>query len=125
MYWDGTSWSRPQNLPPSPPLPRQQEPLDHSGLSKKASAAIGVCILAAVGLFITMQSVSVYGTGSLWFGVGMVAAGAAASFFLGAPTWVRVIAIMCLVFSLFNGVYLEKKVFDMRDAIDQSEALYN
>lgn len=100
--------------------------MDHSRLSKKASAAIGVCILAAVGLFITMQSVSVYcGTGALWFGVGMVASGTAASFFLGAPTWVRVIAIMCTVFALFNGVYLEIEVFDMRDAIDRSEALYN
>ncbi len=117
IYWDGTSWSRP---PSAPPAQQPQQKQDGSGVSKKTAVAIGVCILAAIGLFTTMQSVSLFsGTGSIWTGVAIVGAATATSYFLGATKWVRVVATICLVFALFNAIYIEKQLSDKRNEISE------
>lgn len=117
IYWDGTSWSRP---PSAPPAQQPQQKQDGSGVSKKTAVAIGVCILAAIGLFMTMQSVSLFsGTGSIWTGVAIVGAATATSYFLGATKWVRVVATICLVFALFNAIYIEKQLSDKRNEISE------
>lgn len=117
IYWDGTSWSRP---PSAPPAQQPQQKQDGSGVSKKTAVAIGVCILAAIGLFMTMQSVSLFsGTGSIWTGVAIVGAATATSYFLGATKWVRVVATICLVFALFNALYIEKQLSDKRNEISE------
>ena len=117
IYWDGTSWSRPPSVPPAQ-QPQQKQ--DGSGVSKKTAVAIGVCILAAIGLFMTMQSVSLFsGTGSIWTGVAIVGAATATSYFLGATKWVRVVATICLVFALFNAIYIEKQLSDKRSELSE------
>lgn len=117
IYWDGTSWSWP---PSSPTAQQPQQSQEGSGASKKTAVAVGVCILAAIGLFMTMQSVSLFsGTGSIWTGVAIVCAATATSFFLGATKWVRVVATICLVFALFNALYVEKQVSDKRNEISE------
>ena len=117
IYWDGTSWSRP---PSAPPAQQPQQKQDGSGVSKKTAVAIGVCILAAIGLFMTMQSVSLFsGTGSIWTGVAIVGAATATSYFLGATKWVRVVATICLVFALFNAFYIEKQLSDKRSELSE------
>lgn len=68
----------------------------------------------------TMQSVTLFsGTGSIWTGVAIVCAATATSFFLGATKWVRVVATICLVFALFNALYVEKQVSDKRNEISE------
>lgn len=122
IYWDGASWAPPAPVPPTEqpnnaPAPAQT---DKSDKSKKAAVAFGVCILAAIGLVMTMQSVSLMtGTGSLWTGVAVVAVGAAAAFFLGAPKWVRVVAAICLAIALFNVSYMENQLSKKREELSQ------
>ncbi len=63
----------------------------------------------------SMQSVSlITGSGQVWTGVAVVAAGTALAFFLRAPTWVRVLAALLLAVSLANGLYVEKQLSDKR-----------
>jgi hypothetical protein len=109
IYWDGTAWS-------GPVLPAQSD----AGNSKKAAVAIGVGVLVVIGLVMSMQSVSLLsGSGPIWTGVGFVAAGTAVAFFMGAKKWVRVVAALCLAFSLFNAFYIEKQLSDKRNEISQ------
>jgi hypothetical protein len=108
IYWDGSAWNR----PPSP------TEVDKSIVSKKTAVAGGVYVLAIVGLVMSMQSVSLLtGTGQVWTGVGVVAAGAAIASFMGASKGVRVVAALCLAFSLFNALSVEKQVSDKRHEI--------
>ena len=79
-----------------------------------------MCVLVAIGLVMSMQSVSLLtGTGPVWTGVGVVAAGTAVAFFMRATKWVRVVAALCLAFSLFNAFYMEKQLSDKRNEISQ------
>ena len=108
IYWDGTAWS-------GPPAPSTK-----ADAGKKTAIAVGVSILCAVGLFMSMQSASLLtGSGPIWTGVAVVGAGAAIAFFMGATKWVRVVASVCLVFAFFNGFYMEKQMSDMRNEITQ------
>jgi hypothetical protein len=107
IYWDGYAW---RSTPASVPLGA-----DKSGSGKKAAVAVGVGVLVVIGLVMSMQPVSLMsGSGSVWTGVAVVAAGTAVAFFLHAATWVRVIAVLLLVFSLANGLYIEKQMSDKR-----------
>lgn len=91
-----------------------------SNKSKLAAVAVGVCVLVVIGLIMSMQSVSLLsGSGPIWIGVGFVAAGTAVAFFMGAATWVRVVAALRLAFALFNAVYMEKQLSDKRNEISQ------
>jgi hypothetical protein len=113
IYWNGTAWGGPvQQTGVTSSTPTNN--------SKNAAVAIGVCVLVAIGLVMSMQSVSLLsGSGTVWTGVGFVAAGTAVAFFLGAATWVRVIAALCLAFALFSAVYMEKQLSDKRNEISQ------
>jgi hypothetical protein len=110
MYWDGTAW----NGPPPP------ADADNSNISKETAIAIGVCVLVAIGLVMSMQSASLLtGTGPIWTGVGVVAAGTAVAFFMRATKWVRVVAALVLAFALFNAIYMEKQLSDKSNEISQ------
>ena len=104
IYWDGSAWSTPA-----------PNAADNSNSGKKAAVAVGVCVLVAIGLVMSMQSVSlITGSGQVWTGVAVVAAGTALAFFLRAATWVRVVAALLLAVSLANGLYVEKQLSDKR-----------
>jgi hypothetical protein len=108
IYWNGTAWS-------GPPPPTDA---DKSSISKKTAVAVGVCVIVAIGVVMSMQSTSLLnGTGPIWTGVGVVAAGTAVAFFMRASKWVCVVAALCLAFSLFNAFYMEKQVSDKRNEI--------
>jgi multidrug transporter EmrE-like cation transporter len=115
VYWDGTSWSPPKDIVAPAPTGT-----DTTNKSKQTAIAIGVCVLSVIGLVISQQSVSLFtGTGSLWTGVGIAAAGTAAAFFLGAAKWVRVVAALCLVFALINVIYVEKQMSEKRNELSE------
>lgn len=106
IYWDGKSWGEPVGVP------------DDSGKSKKTAVAIGVCVLAVVGLVMSMQSVSLMtGSGPVWTGVAVVGVATAVAFFMGAATWVRVVAALLLAFSLLNAFYIESQLSERRDEL--------
>jgi hypothetical protein len=110
IYWNGTAWSGP------PP----QTEADNSSISKKTAVAVGVSVLVAIGLVMSMQSVSLLsGSGPIWTGVGVVAAGTAVAFFMRATKAVCIVAALCLAFSLFNAFYMEKQLSDKRNEITQ------
>jgi hypothetical protein len=112
IYWNGTAWSGPVQ-PVGMTIPAAAN-------STKPAVAVGVCVLVAIGLVMSMQSVSLLsGSSTVWIGVGFVAAGTAVAFFLGAASWVRVIAALCLAFALFSAVYMEKQLSDKRNEISQ------
>jgi hypothetical protein len=113
IYWNGTAWSGPvQQAGVAISAPANN--------SKNAAVAVGVCVLVVIGLVMSMQSVSLLsGSGTIWMGVGFVAAGTAVAFFLGAAAWIRVIAALCLAFALFSAVYMEKQLSDKRNEISQ------
>lgn len=105
IYWDGTAWSGPAGG-------------DTSNPSKKTAVAIGVCVLVGIGLVMSMQSVSlITGSGPVWTGVAVVAAGTAVAFFLRAAKWVRVVAVLVLALSVANGLYIENQLSQKRDEI--------
>lgn len=118
IYWDGTTWSgpvRPAGVPNSTPAAPEA---DKSNDSKKTAVAIGVCVLVVIGLVMSMQSVSLLtGSGPVWTGVAVVAAGTAVAFFLRAATWVRVVAVILLALSLVNALYIENELSHKRDEI--------
>ena len=89
-----------------------------SNNGKKTAVAIGVCVLVVIGLVMSMQSVSlITGSGPVWTGVAVVAAGTAVGFFLRAATWVRVVAALLLALSLANALYIENELSDKRDEL--------
>jgi hypothetical protein len=98
IYWDGTAWSGPAEA-------------DKSNDGKKPAVAIGVFVLVVIGLVMSMQSVSlITGSGPVWTGVAVVAAGTAVAFFLRAAKGVRVVAALLLVLSLANALYIENQL---------------
>ena len=127
-YWDGAAWgpvvtlggplpqsinSDPQFLP-SPSPSTAQHPADQ----KSKAVSIGVILLAVIGLVMSMQSVSLMsGTGTLWTGVGLAAAGTAAAFFLGAENPTRIIAAICLAAALLSVMYAESQISQKRSEI--------
>lgn len=107
IYWDGTRWGPPVGVPSS-----------DSGKGKTTAVAIGVCVLVGIGLMMSMQSVSLMtGSGPIWTGVGVVAAGTAIAFFMGAPKWVRVIAALVLALALVNAFYMENQLSEKRQEL--------
>ena len=118
IYWDGTAWSgpvRPAGVPSAVPASTEA---DKSNNGKKTAVAIGVGVLVVIGLVMSMQPVILMtGSGPVWTGVAVVAAGTAVAFFLGAATWVRVVAAVLLALSLANGLYIEKQLSDKRDEL--------
>lgn len=106
IYWDGARWGEPVGVP------------DNSNQSKKTAVAIGVCVLAVIGLVMSMQSVSLLtGSGPVWTGVAVVGVGTALAFFLGAANWVRVIASLLLIFALVNAFYIENQLSEKRQEL--------
>lgn len=109
IYWDGTSWSGPLPAPSEAGKP---------SISKKTAVAVGVCVLVAIGLVMSMQSVSLMtGSGHIWTGVAVVAAGTALAFFMRAATWVRIVAALVLALSLANGLYIENEMSKKREEL--------
>lgn len=87
---------------------------------QKTAVAIGVCALSGIGLVMSMQSTSLMaGTGTMWTGAGLAAAGLAAAFFLGAEKWVRVLATVALVGAVFSAGYMEKQLSDKRGEVSR------
>jgi hypothetical protein len=118
IYWDGTAWSRP--VPPAggPNSIPARPGADDSGDSRKTAVSIGVCVLAVVGLFMSMQSVSLMtGSGPVWTGVAVVGGATALAFFLRGAKWVRVVAGVLLAISLVNAFYIENELSQKRDQI--------
>ena len=110
IYWDGSAW---QGSPTSVEA-------DESGSSKKIGIAIAVIVLGLVGTVMAQQSVSLLsGTGQIWTGVAIAGVALALSYFLGASTWVRVIASICLVSSLFSAIYMETQLSEKRQELRQ------
>lgn len=102
---------------PSRPAP---SPAATPNNGKEAAVAVGVCVLVVIGLFMSMQSVSLMtGSGPVWMGVAVVAAGTALAFFMGAAQWVRILAAVLLALSLANAFYIENEMSNKRDEITQ------
>lgn len=129
-YWDGATWgpvvtlggpspqtinSDPQFLRPPPPSPAAAK---HPADQKSKAVSVGVILLAVIGLVMSMQSVSLMsGTGTLWTGVGLAAAGTAAAFFLGAKNPTRIIAAICLAAAMLSVMYAESQISQTRSEI--------
>ncbi len=90
--------------------------------SKNAPAiAAGVIILTVIGLIMSMQPVSLMtGSASIWLGVAVAGVGTALAFFLGAPTWVRIVAPIVLVIALVNVLSVEHQMSLRRDNISRT-----
>jgi multidrug transporter EmrE-like cation transporter len=118
IYWNGTAWS---GLP-QPPSPANFAPAaptagDSSGSRQKA-VSIGVTVLAVIGLFMSMQSVSLMtGSGPVWTGVAVVGGAVALAFFLRAANAARAVACIVLAISLANAFYIENELSKKRDEI--------
>lgn len=109
-YWDGSGWRAPESSPPRPTRNNNRE----------AAIGIGVVVLVVIGLVMTMQSVSLMtGSGQIWTGVGMVGAGTALAFFMGAKKTIRVVAAICLAFALINAFYIESQMNEKRNQISE------
>jgi len=119
-YWNGTAWEAEptQILNPDQrflPLPAAAQ---HPADQKSKAVSVGVMLLAGIGLVMSMQSVSLMsGTGTLWTGVGLAAAGTAAAFFMGAVKPVRVAAALCLAASLIFVTIMENQLSQKRSEI--------
>jgi O-antigen ligase len=110
----------PNFLPGAPAVPFETrlDPNAHANDQKRKAISIGVLILAGIGLAMSMQSVSLFsGTGTLWTGVGLAAAGTASAFFLGAEKWARVIAAVCLAVALLATIAVEVQMNEKRQEI--------
>lgn len=110
----------PNFLPGAPAVPFETtlDPAAQARDQKHKAVSIGVLILAGIGLVMSMQSVSLFsGTGTLWTGVGLAAAGTAAAFFLGAEKWARVIAAICLAVALLATITVEVQMNQKRQEI--------
>lgn len=108
------------NVAESTPRRPASSPAATSNSGKEAAVAVGVCVLVVIGLFMSMQSVSLMtGSGPVWMGVAVVAAGTALAFFMGAAQWVRILAAVLLALSLANAFYIENEMSNKRDEITQ------
>lgn len=110
IYWNGHAWS-------APSAPTAAE---NANKGRQAAVAAGVCVLVVIGLVMSMQSVSLLtGSGPVWTGVAVVAAGTAVAFFLGAAKWVRIVAAVLLALALVNAIYIENEMSNKRDEISR------
>ncbi|MGV0693117.1 DUF2510 domain-containing protein [Mycobacterium paraintracellulare] len=102
IYWDGTAWR-------GPAAP------DYSN-NRNRAVAIGVCVLVGIGLVMSVQSVSLLtGSGPVWTGVAVVAAGTALAYFMRAAKGVRVVAALVLALSVANALYIENQLSQKRN----------
>lgn len=98
------------------PRPAVQAPAAKSVNS--AAIGAGVCVLVAIGLIMTFQSVSLMsGSGIIWIGVALVGGGVALAFFLRAPLWVRITTVPVLALALLNACSVERAMDDKRREI--------
>lgn len=98
------------------PRPAVQAPAAKS--ANNATVGAGVCVLVAIGLIMTFQSVSLMsGSGIIWIGVALVGGGVALAFFLRAPLWVRITAVLVLAAALLNAFSVEQAMNDKRREI--------
>jgi hypothetical protein len=117
IYWDGNAWSGPPQ-PQAAPTVAPASPADHSSDSRKTAFSIGVCVLAVIGLFMSMQSVSLMtGSGPVWAGVAVVGGATALAFFMRVQKWGRFLACALLAISLVNAFYIENELSKKRDEI--------
>lgn len=106
IYWDGSAWTV-----PAPTA---------SNNAKKTGVAIGVVVLAVVGVILSWQSVSLMtGSGPVWTGVAVAAVAVALAFFLGAAKGIRVLAAVCLAVALVSAITIEKQLSDKRHEIQE------
>ncbi|MHA0285241.1 DUF2510 domain-containing protein [Mycobacterium sp. C3-094] len=106
IYWDGSTWGEPVGVP------------DKADYNKRTAVAIGVSVLAVVGVVMSMQSVSLLsGSGPVWTGVAVVGLATALGFFMGAATWVRAVAALLLAVALLNAFYIESQLAEKRDEL--------
>ncbi|MDQ2636336.1 MAG: DUF2510 domain-containing protein [Actinomycetota bacterium] len=118
LYWDGEGWVEPD-------LPADAEATnasaDSSGISKKTATSIGVCVLAVIGLLMSMQSVSLLtGSGPVWTGVAVTGVATALSFFLSVHKWGRTVACIVLALVLANAFYIENELINKRNEITRT-----
>ncbi len=86
-----------------------------------AAVAAGVCVLVAIGLIMSFQSVSLMsGSGIIWTGVALVGGGVALAFFLRGPTWVKIVAVLVLGLVLFNACSIEQQMDNKRKQISNT-----
>lgn len=98
----------------APGAPPAGDPSDN----RKTAVSIGVGVLAVVGLFMSMQSVSLMtGSGPVWTGVAVVGAAVALAFFLRAAKAARVVACILLAISVANAFYIENELLKKREEI--------
>jgi hypothetical protein len=108
IYWDGQSWSG----PPAPTVTSQ------TGKSRKTAVNFGAFVLVAIGLIMSMQSVSLLtGSGPIWTGVAVIAGGTALAFFLGASATIRVLAVLALVLGVGTAISIENQMTTKRDEL--------
>jgi multidrug transporter EmrE-like cation transporter len=118
IYWDGTAWSGPPQRARTPNFTPAAPPAEDSSDSRKKAVSIGVAVLAVVGLFMSMQSVSLMtGSGPVWTGVAVVGGAVALAFFLRAAKAVRVVAVILLAISVANAFYIENELSQKSDEI--------
>lgn len=118
IYWDGHAWSAPAQAADAPSFAPPPPASDHSNDSRKTFAGIGVCVLAVIGFFMSMQSVSlITGSGPVWTGVAVVGGATALGFFLRAAPMARGLAVLLLAISLANAFYIENQMSHKRDEI--------
>lgn len=115
-YFDGIAWTDVAIDDANKPAANGKP--DSDGISRATAIAVGVCVLSGIGLVMSMQSTSLLnGTGNIWLGVALTAAGLAIAFFLRAESWVRTVAAVILVIAVFSAGYMEKQLSDKRDEI--------
>lgn len=117
-YWDGNAWTdrdRPADGETT------SSPAGDSDSSKKTAFSIGVCVLAVIGLFMSMQSVSLLtGSGPVWTGVAVVGVATALSFFLSVQKWGRIVACIVLAVTVANAFYIENELSNRRNEITRN-----
>lgn len=115
-YWDGHNWSPGggASIHGAKSANRTSRP----EIDRNTAVAVGVCILSAIGLVMSLQSASLLtGTGQIWTGVGVAAAGTAAAYFLRAANWVRTVSTVMLILALLSAGYMEHQLSQKRDEI--------
>ena len=118
IYWNGTAWSSPVPLDAANAPASSSSDSSGSDSGKKTGIALGVLVLSIVGTVMSQQSVSLFsGSGQIWTGVAIAGVALALSYFLGAAFWVRTIASICLVFSLFSAIYMETQLNEKRQEL--------
>ncbi|MGV0750505.1 DUF2510 domain-containing protein [Mycolicibacter minnesotensis] len=117
-YWDGNAWTD-EDRPADPET--ASTPAEARENSKRTAFSTGVCILAVIGLFMSMQSVSLLtGSGPVWTGVAVAGIATALSFFLSVHKWGRITACIILAVAIANAFYIENELSHKRDEITRN-----